>query len=174
MTIKPKGAVAAAAETSAAVSRTFEKAVESIKRGASQAMHSDAASPHQDQAQPKPTQGAHPLMKTAEQLAQFHQSNVEAFMKSGQIWATGLQDLSKTMATTAQAAFEESMSTFRALSGVKSLKEAFDLQTSYARTSMEKAMTESSKLTESSLRLAEQAAAPLSARVTAAVEVFRA
>ena len=111
-------------------------------------------------------------MKTAEQMAQFHQGNLEAVVKSGQIWATGLQDLSKHVATNAQTAMEETLSTFRALTSVKSLKEAFELQTSFARASMEKAMAESSKLTETSLKLAEQAYAPITARVNAAVEVF--
>jgi hypothetical protein len=37
---------------------------------------------------------------------------------------------------------------------------------------MEKAVSESGKITEHSLKLAEQALAPLSARVNAAVETF--
>jgi len=55
---------------------------------------------------------------------------------------------------------------------VKSVKEALELQTSFAKASIEKAMSEGSKLTETSLKLAEQAYAPLTARVNAAVETF--
>ena len=125
-----------------------------------------------EQANDKIKQGVTRAMTTAEQIAQFHQGNLEAFVKSGQIWATGLQDLSKHMATQAQTTMEETISTFRAMTGVKSLKEALDLQTSFARTSMEKALSEGSKLTETGMKLAEQAAAPITARVNAAVEVF--
>jgi phasin family protein len=117
-------------------------------------------------------QGVTRAMKTAEQIAQFHQGNMEAIVKSGQIWASGLQDLSKHVASNAQATMEETISTFRAMTSVKSLKEAFELQSSFARASMEKAMSESSKLTETGLKLAEQAYAPITARVNAAVEVF--
>jgi phasin family protein len=117
-------------------------------------------------------QGVTRVMKTAEQLAQFHQGNMEAIVKSSQIWASGLQDLSKHVASNAQATMEETISTFRAMTSVKSLKEAFELQSSFARASMEKAMSESSKLTETGLKLAEQAYAPITARVNAAVEVF--
>ena len=67
-------------------------------------------------------------MKTAEELVAFSQGNVEAMVKSGQIWAAGVQDISKQIAATAQASFDETMSTFKALSSVKSLKDAFDLQ----------------------------------------------
>jgi hypothetical protein len=47
-----------------------------------------------------------------------------------------------------------------------------DLQAAYARDAMEKAMAESGKITEHSMKLAEQALAPISARVNAAVETF--
>jgi phasin family protein len=117
-------------------------------------------------------QGVNRVMKTAEQLAQFHQGNMEAIVKSSQIWASGLQDLSKHVASNAQATMEETISTFRAMTSVKSLKEAFELQSSFARASMEKAISESSKLTETGLKLAEQAYAPITARVNAAVEVL--
>lgn len=111
-------------------------------------------------------------MKTAEEFVSFGQGNMEAVMKSGQIWAAGFQDLSKTIAATAQAQMEQTMATWKALAGVKSLKEAVDLQTSLARASMEAAMTETGKLTDASMKLAEQTFAPITARVTLAVEKF--
>ena len=77
-------------------------------------------------------------MKTAEELVSFSQGNLEAILKSGQIWAAGMQDLSKQVAATAQASFDETMSTFKALTSVKSLKDAIDLQASLARATMEK------------------------------------
>jgi phasin family protein len=111
-------------------------------------------------------------MKTAEEMVTFGQGNLEAFVKAGQIWAAGVQDLGKQVAANAQAQVEHTVATFKALAGVKSLKEAMDLQTSLARTSMEKAMAETGKLTDASLKLTEQALAPLTARVTLAVEKF--
>jgi phasin family protein len=125
-----------------------------------------------EQVQGKVKQGVESAMKTAEQFAHFHQGNIEAMMKSGQIWTAGLQDLSKHVASNARASMEETISTFRAMSGVKSIKEAMALQSSFAKASMEKAMAESTRLTETGLKLAEQAYAPLTARMNAAVEVF--
>jgi phasin family protein len=122
--------------------------------------------------QAKVKQGMEKVMKTAEEFVAFSQGNVEAFVKSGQIWATGVQDLSKNFAAVAQASMEESISTMKAFASVKSLKEVFDLQAAFARAALEKTVTESSKLTDASLKLTEQTLAPLTARVTVAVEKF--
>jgi phasin family protein len=116
--------------------------------------------------------GMEKAMKTAEEFVAFSQGNMEAFVKASQIWTTGVQDLSKHVAATAKASMEESMSTFKAMTSVKSLKDAFELQTAFARSAMEKTMAESGKLTDASFKLTEQALAPITARVTVAVEKF--
>jgi len=112
------------------------------------------------------------MMTTAEDLVAFGQGNIEAFVKAGQIWAAGLQDLGKTVAESAQAQMEQSVSAFKALSTVKSLREAMDLQSTHARAALEKAVSDSGKLTDASMKLAEQAMAPLTARMTIAAERF--
>ena len=111
-------------------------------------------------------------MKTAEEMVSFGQGNLEALVKCSQIWAAGVQDLSKQFAASAQAQVDQTMATWKALAGVKSLKEAMDLQTTLARSSMEKAVAETSKLTDASMKLAEQTFAPLTARMSLAAERF--
>jgi phasin family protein len=121
---------------------------------------------------PALTQGMKTMMKSTEDLVAFGQANMEAFVKSSQIWSAGVQELTKQFATTAKASFEESMSTFKAISTAKSVKEAMDLQTTFAKAALEKAMAESNKLTDASIKLTEQTLAPITARVTMAVETF--
>ena len=111
-------------------------------------------------------------MKTAEEFVSFGQGNMEAFVKASQIWAAGVQDIGKQFAATAQAQMDQTVATMKALAGVKSVKEAMDLQSALARTSVEKAMAETGKLTDASLKLTEQALAPITARVTLAMEKF--
>lgn len=111
-------------------------------------------------------------MKSTEDLVAFNQGNVEAFMKSSQIWTAGIQDLSKQVAATAQANFDETMNAFKALTSAKSLKDAFDMQTNFARVAFEKSVAESGKLTDASFKLTEQALAPISQRVTVAIETI--
>lgn len=110
-------------------------------------------------------------MGTAEQLMTFGQGNLEAFVKSGQILASGVQGLTKHVATAVQATLDETVSSVRALSAVKSLKEAMDLQASLARTAMERAIAQTGQMTEATLKLTEEASAPITARVTAAMEL---
>jgi phasin family protein len=117
-------------------------------------------------------EGMEKVMKTAEDFVAFSQGNIEAFVKAGQIWTTGLQDLSKHFVASAKESLDESIATFKAISTAKSLKDALDLQSAYARSTVEKTLAESGKLTDASFKLTEQALAPLTARVTVAVEKF--
>jgi phasin family protein len=112
------------------------------------------------------------VMKSAEEMVSFGQGNVEAIVKSGQIWAAGVQDLSKAFAATAQAQMDAAMAAMKALSSVKSLKDAVELHSTTTRNSVETVMAETGKLTDASMKLAEQAMAPLAARVTLAAEKF--
>jgi phasin family protein len=169
MTTRTKMAetVAAVNETAAAAAQKgFDQTITSLKAGMEQA----AAGFETTQAKMK--EGMEKAMKTAEEFVAFGQGNLEAFVKSGQIWAAGVQDLQKQVAATAQASFEESLATFKAIAAAKSLKEAFDLQATLARSAVEKTLAESGKLTDASLKLTEQTLAPITARVTLAVEKF--
>ena len=111
-------------------------------------------------------------MKTTEDFLAFGQSNLDAFVKSSQIWAAGVQDISKQVAATAQASFDENMASFKVLAAVKTPKEALDMQATLARTSLEKAVAETGKITDASMKLAEQVFAPLTAQMTAVAEKF--
>ena len=169
MTIKPKTIEAAATaegQMADVAGRGFEATVSNLKDGMTQATAGFADT------QAKVKQGMEKAMKTAEELVAFGQGNVEAMVRSSQIWAAGLQDISKLIAANAQASFDETMSTFKALSSAKSLKDAFELQASLARTTIEKTLAESGKLTDASMKLTEQTLAPLTARVSLAVEKF--
>ena len=113
-------------------------------------------------------------MKTAQDFIAFGQGNVEAFMKSGQILAAGMQDLSKQMAAAAQASVDEAMAAFKTLAGTRSVKEAMDVQAALARSIVEKTIAGTSGAAEASYKLAEQAAAPIAGRVNLAVDSFKA
>ena len=169
MANKPKmieGSVAPEDQVADAVGTGFESTVSGLKDGMTQAAAGFADT------QAKVKEGMEKAMKTAEELVAFSQGNLEAMVKAGQIWAAGVQDISKQIAANAQASFDETMSTFKAMSSVKSLKDAFDLQASLARSTMEKTLAESGKLTDASMKLTEQALAPLTARVNLAMEKF--
>ena len=112
------------------------------------------------------------MMKAAEQAAEFGRGNAEAFTKATQVYFAGVQDLSKQTMALMQGLSEHAIASVKALSSVKSLKEATEIQTSYTRTAIEKTMAEATKLQEASLKLVEASFAPISARMTLAVETM--
>jgi phasin family protein len=158
-----------AAASAKAVSATITATADTVAAVTSEVV--EAASPI-ELTQPTITRGMKTMMKTTEDFVAFGQANLEAFVKSGQIWSAGVQELTKQIATSAKASFDESVSTFKAMSTVKSVKEAMDLQSTFAKAALEKAMAESNKLTDASIKLTEQTLAPITARVTVAVESF--
>lgn len=168
MTMKPRiTEIAAMAEpVFAAGEKSMNAAANSFNEGMAQATGGI------EQTQTKMKEGMEKAMKTAEAMVSFSQGNVEAIMRSSQIWAAGVQDLSRQFAATAQASMDETVSTFRAMTGVRSLKDAMDLQSNLARTTLDKTLSESGRLTDASFKLSEQAIAPLTARLTLAVEKF--
>ena len=116
------------------------------------------------------TKGAEGFMKAAEEATEFSRGNVEAFTKAAQTWATGTQDLARQAMALAQGLTDQTLEGAKALAAVKSLNEAAEIQSKYAKAALEKAVAESAKFQEAVFKLAEQAVAPISARVTVAME----
>ncbi|MDO9499257.1 phasin family protein [Falsiroseomonas sp.] len=157
--------------------KTATQAAKGAEAGAAAAkkMMEDGAS----QARVKMEQGMQQMTKTtegfykaAEEAAEFGRGNLEAMTRATQTLTSGMQELSKQYFAMSQAMGEHAMESAKALSGVKSLKEAADIQAAFAKASMERTMAETAKLQEAAYRLAEQAGAPLAARMTLAVEKF--
>lgn len=161
-----KGAEEVFDATKAQVTAGFEKSLSSIKEN----METAAKGFETQQAKVKESMAK--AMKTTEEMMAFGQGNIEAFLKASQIFTTGMQGISKQIATSAQASVEEAVEASKAFAGVKSVKDAVDLQTGFARSMMEKAVAETGKITDASLKLSEQTIAPLAARVTLAVDRF--
>jgi hypothetical protein len=116
------------------------------------------------------TKQAETFFKAAEEAAEFGRGNIEAMTKSAQLFAVGFQDIGKQVFAVSQALTDHALESAKALAAVKSLKEAADIQAAFAKASMERSMSEASKFQEASFKLAEQASAPITARMTLAAE----
>lgn len=115
------------------------------------------------------TKAAEGFMKAAEEAAEFGRGNLEAVSKSAQLWTVGAQDIARQYFAVAQSYTDTALEGAKALAAVKSLKEAAEIQASYAKSAMEKAMTDATKLNEASVKLAEAVFAPITARMQFAV-----
>lgn len=105
-----------------------------------------------------------------EDLAGFHKENVDAMLASSNVLAKGIESLSKNILAFSQTQIESGMSTAKAAVAVKTLRELVDLQTEYARTSFDALIAETTKAAELSVKVANEAMEPISARVNATVE----
>lgn len=146
--------------------KSFEKSMSALRENMEKATKGFETS------QAKIKENVEKAVKTSEEMLAFGQGNLEAFVKASQIYAAGFQDISKHLAAASKATLEENVAFSKSLMGVKSVKEAVDLQTGFAKASVEKAVSETNKLADASVKLAEQAMAPHTARLTVAVETF--
>ncbi len=98
------------------------------------------------------------------------QQNIDAMVKAGQIMAVGMESVSREWMSFAQASAEANAAAATRMFSAKTMQEAIDLQNAYARESFDKAVAETGKLTEMSVKLASDALAPIQSRVNVAVE----
>ncbi|MBI3515917.1 MAG: phasin family protein [Proteobacteria bacterium] len=112
------------------------------------------------------------FFKGYDELSVYSKGNVEAVVKAGSIYARGMEDLSKTVMAITQAQLEASVAAAKAVLGCTSLRQMVDLQTDLARSHFDKVMADGSKLSEISLKVANEALEPIQARVNVAVEKF--
>lgn len=114
----------------------------------------------------------HAFFKAYGDLAAFGQANAEALFRSGSIVAKGAEEMGKEVIAFTQTSLETGVATGKAMMSVKTLRELVDLQTEYARSSFDSMVAESTKLSEMSAKVTNEALGLIGARVNAAVETF--
>ncbi len=110
--------------------------------------------------------------QASKDLLVFGQANLEAIVRAGQVYAAGMQDLSREMVGMGQTALKEALANMHALSAAKTPKAAFELQATVARSTAIHGITESARIAQSGVDLAERVSAPLVARMVAATDLI--
>jgi phasin family protein len=110
--------------------------------------------------------------KVAEELADLARANVEAVVEAGRVATEGARTIGQDVVAKQRDSFEQAADAIRSLAEAKSPTEYLQLQCDFARASFDRAVAESSKLTESLVKLAGEAFQPLSNRASANAERF--
>ena len=110
--------------------------------------------------------------KVAEELADLARANVEAIVEAGRVASEGARSIGQDVVASSRDGVEKTADAIRSLAEAKSPTEYLQLQSEFARQSFDRAVAESSKLTESLVKLAGEAFQPLSNRATANAERF--
>jgi hypothetical protein len=85
-------------------------------------------------------------MSNTQDFQKLGQINLEAPMKAFAEWQKGVQTIAAEVATYQKRSFEEHSQTFEKLLSVKSLEQAVEIQSSYAKRAMEDYMQQLNKL----------------------------
>jgi phasin family protein len=110
--------------------------------------------------------------KAAEELADLARANVEAVVEASRVAALGARSISQDAVASSRDGYEQAADAIRSLAEAKSPTEYLQLQGDFARASFDRAVAETSKLTESLVKLAGEAFQPLSNRASANAERF--
>jgi phasin family protein len=110
--------------------------------------------------------------KVAEELADLARANVEAVVEAGRVATEGARTIGQDVVAKQRGSFEQAADAIRSLAEAKSPTEYLQLQGDFARASFDRAVAETSKLTESLVKLAGEAFQPLSNRASANAERF--
>jgi phasin family protein len=110
--------------------------------------------------------------KVAQELADLARANVEAIVEAGRVATEGARSIGQDVVAQQRDSVEQAADAIRSLAEAKSPTEYLQLQGEFARASFDRAVAESSKLTESLVKLAGEAFQPISNRATANAERF--
>ena len=112
--------------------------------------------------------------RVAEELTELSKGNVEAFVASTKIVAKGLETVGQEVAEYSRKSFEDASAALKSFAEVKSATDFFRLQSDFVRGQFDGFVTESSKLSETMIKLAGDVAEPLASRYSVAAERVKA
>ncbi|UEM01986.1 phasin family protein [Skermanella rosea] len=110
------------------------------------------------------------IVKGYEEYATFSKANVDALIQAGTVLAKGFEELGKRALAYSQSSLESGAAASKAAMSVKTVRDLVDLQSSYTKSTLDTALAESAKLSELSVKVANEAFQPINARLNATIE----
>ena len=110
--------------------------------------------------------------KNFDDLAEFNKGNFDAFLAASNAAAKGFETLSQQMIAYNQKAVETSMATAKALLGCKTVQDVVEVHSDLTRKGIDEWVAEGTKLSELTVKVANETAEPINSRLTEAVDRF--
>ncbi len=117
--------------------------------------------------------GFEKAVKNYDTVLSYGKDTAEAYMKSATLAGKGIETINSELYSYSKDAIEESIAAGKAMLGSKSIHEAFELQTDYAKSAFESYVSELTKFSELFTSTTKTTFAPLQGRVQAWVEVVQ-
>ena len=111
--------------------------------------------------------------RVAEQMTELTKGNVEALVAATKVAAKGVETLGQEVAEFNRKSFEDASAALKGFAEVKSPTDFFRLQSEFARSQFDMVVAETSKLSETMIKLAGEVAQPITNRYSVAAERVR-
>jgi phasin family protein len=108
------------------------------------------------------------MSKAGNFMAAFGRGNLAALTQSTQAYMAGLQELSRLQVAMVQGLTHQAVENATALASAKTPQDVLAVQTNLARASIQRFLSEGTKLQQAAQTMVEQISAPLTQRVVAA------
>ena len=108
--------------------------------------------------------------KVAEEMTDLTKGNIEALVASTKVAAKGVEKIGQEVAEYSRKSFEDASAAIKGFADVKSPADLFRLQGEFARTQFDSVIAESSKLSETMIKLAGDVFEPITSRYSVAAE----
>ncbi|HEY5722072.1 MAG TPA: phasin family protein [Allosphingosinicella sp.] len=108
--------------------------------------------------------------RVAEDMTDLTKGNIEAFVASTKVAAKGVEKIGQEVAEYSRKHFEDASAAIKGFADVKSPADLFRLQGEFARTQFDSVIAESSKLSETMIKLAGDMFEPITSRYSVAAE----
>lgn len=117
--------------------------------------------------------GFEKAVKNYDQLLGYGKQTVEAYVKSASAAGKGAESLHNEIYSYSKQSLEESISAAKALLASKSVHEALELQTDFAKSAFDSYVSEMTKLSELVVSTTREAFEPIQSRIAAWVDVVQ-
>lgn len=171
----PKATPEAPAETPVEVAAAPKAETPKVETGAvpktvALAVVEEAATVETAAPEAAPAAAEQPATVNYDDFAAVQKDGVDAFVKAGEMMAKGTEELTRTCFGLCQEAAAANAEAVAAMLAAKSLDELVGLQNELARKAFDRSFAESTRISELSVKIANEAFEPIQTQLTVVVE----
>ena len=155
-----------------AATKQIEDVVEVGKKSVEQAMKASTESYDQAISMTKEQveKASEVFFKSYDEATALNKESIDAVVQAGEVLTKGAETVGKAYYEVTQASAEASVEATKAMMGAKTAKEFVEIQAEFARTSFDNILSESTRLSEVSVKVANEAFEPLQKQLNSSLE----
>jgi phasin family protein len=117
--------------------------------------------------------GFETVTKGLEKFTDLGKGNVEAYVQAATVFAKTLERVNGEVFNFSKQQMEDGVAAFKAVSGAKSVHEAWEVQTDFAKSALDSYVAQATKLNDLWMDAAKQAAEPFTSRFANMTSAFQ-